>query len=61
MHKEESAEELELPDGIIGVASCLVAFFAKDTNSDVSLLDHVYVISSITDCQSDGFRIIILD
>lgn len=61
MDKEESAEELELPDGIIGVASCLVAFLAKDANAYVSLLDHVYVIRSITDGKSDCLRIIVLD
>ena len=61
MDKEESAEELELPDGIIRVASCLVAFLAKYTNSDVSLLDHVHVIRPITDSQSDCLRIIVLD
>ena len=48
MDKEESSEELELPDGIIGVASCLVAFLSKDTNANVGLLYHVYVIRSIT-------------
>ncbi len=61
MNKEESTEELELPDGIIGVSSSLIAFFAKDSNTDVSLLDHVHVICSITNGQSDGFRIIVFD
>jgi hypothetical protein len=61
MDKEESSEELELPDGIIGVASCLVAFLSKDTNTNVGLLDHVYIICSITDGQSYCLRIIVLD
>jgi hypothetical protein len=61
MDEEESAEELELPDGIIRVASCLVAFLAKDANTNVGLLDHVHVISSITDGQSNSLRIIVLD
>jgi len=61
MDKEESAEEFELPDSIIGVSSCLVAFLSKDTNTNVSLLDHVHVIRSITNGQSDCLRIIVLD
>ena len=61
MDEEESAEELELPDCIIRVSSCLVAFLSKDTNSNVGLLDHVHVISSITDSQSNSLRIIVLD
>ena len=61
MDKEESAEELELPDGIIRVASCLVAFLAKYTNPNVGLLDHVHVICSITDGQGNSLRIIVLD
>ena len=61
MDEEESAKELELPDGIIRVSSCLVAFLAKDTNTNVGLLDHVHIISSITDSQSNSLRIIVLD
>ena len=61
MDEEESTEELELSDGIIGVSSCLVSLLSKYSNTDVSLLDHVHVIRSITNGQSDGFRIIVLD
>jgi hypothetical protein len=61
MDEEESAEELELPDCIIRVSSCLVAFLAKDTNTNVGLLDHVHVISTISDSQSNSLRIIVLD
>jgi hypothetical protein len=61
MDEEESAEELELTYGIIRVASCLVAFLAKDTNTNVGLLDHVHVICSIPDGQSNSLWIIVLD
>ena len=61
MDEEESAEELKLAYGIIRVSSCLVAFLAKDTNTNVGLLDHVHVISAITDGQSNSLRIIVLD
>ena len=61
MDEKESTEELKLPDGIIRVASCLVAFLAKNTNTNVGLLDHVNVICSITDCQSNSLWIIVLD
>ena len=61
MEEEESAEDLELTYGIIRVASCLVAFLAKNTNTNVGLLDHVHVICSITDGQSNSLWIIVLD
>ena len=61
MDEEESAEELELTYGIIRVASCLIPFLAKNTNTNVGLLDHVHVISTISDSQSNSLRIIVLD
>lgn len=44
---------LELEDREIWGQCSLFAFFAYDTNADVSLLDHAYIIATIPDAQHD--------
>ena len=47
MNKEQLGEESKLCNGIVRSASSLETFFSGDADTDVSFLDHSYVICSI--------------
>ena len=59
MEEQEGAHILELRDGVVRGSSSLHAFQTLNTNTDVSLTDHVDIVSSIADRQSDSFRILV--
>mmetsp|Transcript_16366 Transcript_16366/g.22691 ORF Transcript_16366/g.22691 Transcript_16366/m.22691 type:complete len:297 (+) Transcript_16366:387-1277(+) len=52
MHQQQVAEVLELSNSIIRAHSSLRAFFAKNTDTNVSFLDHRHIIGSVPNSQS---------
>ena len=49
VYKHQSLKELELTNRVISASSGLLAFFSKNTDSDMCLKNHVYVICPVTD------------
>ena len=53
MEKQQSLEILELTKSVVRGTDSLVALITRNTNSDVGLGNHTYVIGSITDRECD--------
>ena len=60
MPKNEASESLELLYAEICEYSGLVAFVAFNANADVSCLDHVDVVASISDCDCECIGLVLL-
>ena len=52
--EHQPAEVFEPWDGNIGEVCSLVSFFAHDSDSDLSSLNHVHIIAAITDGDAEG-------
>ena len=52
MPEEESTEEFELSYCKVSEGTGLSAFFPHDANADVSSLNHIDIVRTVTDCQS---------
>lgn len=52
--EESSSQVLEAGHGVIGEGSSLVTFLSHETKSNVSLLNHVNIVSTISDCGGDS-------
>mgnify|MGYP001626726200 CR=1 FL=1 len=52
MPEKETAQELELEDGEVGKWASLASLFAHDTDANMGSLDHIDIVSTITDRQS---------
>ena len=48
MPEHKSSQIFKLWDTIITKASCLVSFFSKDSDTNMCSLNHIYVISTIS-------------
>ena len=57
MPKHQAAKIWELDDCEVSKGWCLIAFLPHDAHSNMCLLYHVHVISTISDCQSYSFWI----
>ena len=53
MEEHEWLQELELTDGVVSTSGSLLSLFSEDTDTNMSLKDHVDVVSSITNRESD--------
>jgi hypothetical protein len=56
MDEEQWLQEFEHSDSEICTSGCLLAFFSKDANSNVSFQNHGYIIGTITNCEGNFFR-----
>lgn len=54
MPEKSSSQVLETGHGVIGKGRSLVTFFTHKTESDVSLLNHVDIVGTISDSGSDS-------
>lgn len=54
MVEHQSAEVLESWNCDVGEVCSLIAFFAHDSDPDLSCLNHVDVIATVTDCDTKG-------
>jgi hypothetical protein len=61
MGKQKILQEFKLPDSIIGWTSSLLTFKTTDTDANMCSSNHVYIISSITNREGGGSRMLILD
>ena len=52
--EESSSQVLEAGHGVVGEGGSLVTFLAHEAKSNVSLLDHVNVVGTISDSSSDS-------
>jgi hypothetical protein len=52
--EQESSQILELGERIVREGSSLVSFFSEDADSNVGLLDHVDIVGSVTNSQSNS-------
>lgn len=59
MPEKQSSETLEIRDGVVTELRSLISLFAHDTDSYSGRLDHVDVISSVTDSECQG-RLVVL-
>lgn len=48
MPKDQTTEHLELNDGEVRGEGSLHAFLANDTNTDIGLKDHAYIVAAVT-------------
>lgn len=53
MPKQKFSQYLKVRDGEVGETCGLITFLAKYSNSNVSCLNHIYIVCSVTDCESD--------
>ena len=61
MDKEQILEELELADGVVRGLDSLLSFESADADAQMSCVDHVDIVGSITDRKSSLSRIALLD
>ena len=56
---QQFPKSLEFGDGVITGLNCSHSFLAVNSNSDMSLLDHVDIIGAISDGESDLFEVVL--
>ena len=61
MHKEQTAQESELPDREIGVVHRGHAFLTDDAHANLAGFDHCHVIRAVADGQAARDRDVLLD
>ena len=59
MMEDKSIQKFEFSKAKVTNCSCWISFFANNTNSYVSLLNHTNIISSISDCQDNSLHILL--
>lgn len=57
MVQDQPVKESELAEEKIAGCSCLVTFFTQYPNSHISLLNHIHVVSSITNTKHCLFEL----
>lgn len=55
MPEHKPVEPLEVGDGVVTELSCLVSFLAHDADTNVRGLNHVDIVTTVTDGQGVGF------
>ena len=61
VHKEQSLQEPELCNGVIGVTRSLVTFLSEYANANMRSLNHVNVIGAIANSQSHRVWFVLFD
>jgi hypothetical protein len=61
MCEKQVLQEFELTDSIISRSSCLLTFKSTNTDSNMRCSNHVDIISSISNRECGGSRMLILD
>ena len=61
MEEEKGLQVLELADGVVGGLDSLLTLEPTDTNPDMRRVDHIDIVSTVTDCQSRLLCVTILD
>lgn len=56
MDKEQFPQEAELSNGHVGGTSSLQTFDTTDTNSDMSCLDHGYIVGTVANGKKQRFQ-----